>query len=113
MNEAISTVMTDTPVTAAQKTELTLNPSKELPRKLFLETGITRYGIHYLAVTVYVRNCYIGGVRATLSETSYLNVTPNGTSFLCVERSGTYNVSDAEAARIRAAFPQLRVRESA
>ncbi len=97
-------------VTPAQKTELTLNPSKEFPRRLILEIGITSHGLPYLTVAVYVKNRYIGGINASLSEASYLDITTSGHSFLCVERGPTYQVSDAEANRIRATFAQLRVR---
>lgn len=100
-------------VDPAQKTELTLNPSKEFARKLILEAGITSKGIPFITVAVYVRNRYIGGINSMLSEASYLDITSNSHchSFLCVDRGPTYQVTEAEVARIRATFPQLRVRE--
>lgn len=107
----MSAAMPDTPVTTAQKTELTLNPSKEFPRQLDLAMGITQHGLPYLTVVVYVKNRYIGGINSDLSDASYLDITHSGNNFLCVERGPTYQVSNAEAARIRTAFPQLRVRK--
>jgi hypothetical protein len=95
----------------AQKTGLTLMPSKEFPRRLMLDMGISSHGIPFITVVLYVKERYIGGINTTLSDASYLDVSSNGHYFLCVERGPTYQVSDAEAVRIRATFPQLRVRE--
>jgi hypothetical protein len=98
--------------TSAQKTELPLDPSKEFPRRLVLDIGLTSHGLPYLTVALYVKDRYIGGITAKLSDASYLDLTTSGHCYLCVERGPTYRVSDAEAARIRATFAQLRVRES-
>lgn len=108
----MSAAITDIPVIAAppaaKQIELELKPSKDLPRRMKLRV----YGEPdpWLSISLCGRSHgYLGGINVALSE-CYLDVTQF--PFLAAGRdAATYCVSTTEAARIRATFPQLRVRE--
>ena len=89
-------------VTSIQATELSLNPSKDLPRRLRL-TLTTQF----MAAIATPKYHHMGCAFAN-PEDSYIDVR---NSFLCVG-SAIYRITESEMRQIRVTFPQLRVRES-
>lgn len=82
--------------------ELSLNPSKDLPRRLRL-TLTTQF----MAAISSPKYHHLGCAFADLDD-SYIDVR---NTFLSVG-SAIYRVTESEIRLIRSTFPQLRVRES-